>query len=156
MMKMAADPKKGTEKTRYLKGVYVFQFYYSKVITCYGLSHPQNREIFKSFYKEHLQYPTIDFIVCIETIRMTSYDHLDLLSCKKKDSMKSFKESSVWWKQSKHSIQNTFVSWSVQILYELWVAIIDHSIYDWATCDNFSAHVLTKVMLKNPSCIQVS
>ena len=35
------------------------------------------------------------------------------------------------------------------------LAIIDKYVFDWATSDNLSSHVITKAMLNNKDCIQV-
>ena len=35
------------------------------------------------------------------------------------------------------------------------LAIIDACVFDWATSDNLSRHVVTKAMINNPECINV-
>lgn len=35
------------------------------------------------------------------------------------------------------------------------LAIIDVCVFDWATSDNLSCHVVTKAMINNPECIKV-
>lgn len=42
-----------------------------------------------------------------------------------------------------------------RVAFTLLSAIIDDYVFDWATSDNLSCHVITKAMVSNPECIKV-
>ena len=69
-----------------------------KVVTCYGIPSSLNREIFKSFYKENLEWVYLPFIP-IEASVIVICEALDILSFTARDLTKSFMGSRALQKQ---------------------------------------------------------
>lgn len=60
-----------------------------EVVTCYGVTSAQSREIFKAFYKENLQWAYLH-VIPIETSVIMICEALDILFFTARDMTKSF------------------------------------------------------------------
>ncbi|KAM7455769.1 hypothetical protein BLSTO_03480 [Blastocystis sp. subtype 1] len=134
-LKSAGNPQKQKDLTKYMKGV----------LPCYGLSTPQNRALFKDFYKAHLSSYSQDDIRTLgfELLKVNALDEkVQGIECLVK-TIKTFTPEHL------HTLERFPVA-SASLL-----AIIDACVFDWATSDNLSCHVVTKAMINNPECIKV-
>lgn len=111
------------------------------------MTHPQRRAIFKAFYKTHLSY---DRFQCANH-SCSKYNHDELrdlgLTLLQEDGFdEKFEGIECLVKIAKKMTVDDF---------KLLEPVIDGFVFDWATCDNLSCHVVSPAMLANPALLAV-
>ena len=110
------------------------------------MTHPQRRKIFKSFYHEYLKYHFLREISCSRDYSQEELRDLGFALLQEEGFDEKFEGIECLVKICKKMTVDDF---------KLLEPIIDNYVFDWATCDNLSCHVLSPAMSANPLLLSV-